>query len=296
MINDQTDEFPHYEILRTLIEAAVRDQNGIERSIASLDALVEKLPAEILSQVATQVTGELKEQFEELREQVRILQNDAERAQESFRRTGSTSFWKLLLAPMLCLVAIGVALWMYLPNALSINALRQEQAGLQRNISMLEQRGGKADLTQCKWNGKWKPCIATIDDDVRNRFHSFGQQSGLPSSVRLLRACSRRYQSPLLAAYKGHMVGPVFCPFVWYEKQPSYESFRKVRSAAGANPQRPVFSEGVQAAGPDTDPESRYVGEVVKLPVTKLAARAALTAKAERDRILGVKEASEIAS
>ena len=148
-----------------LIEAAVRDQNGIERSIAGLDALVENLPAQISSQVATQVADQPQQQFKELRRQVRILQNDVETAQENFKRAASTSFWKLLFPPMLCFVAIGVALWMYLPSTRSINALREEQEELQRNISMLEQKGGKADLTQCPMNGKMKPCIATIDDD-----------------------------------------------------------------------------------------------------------------------------------
>jgi hypothetical protein len=165
MINDQIDEFPHYEILRTLIEAVARDQNGIERSIAGLDTLVEKLPAQILGQVAMQVTDQLQQQFKELRRQVRILQNDVEMAPQNFKRAAGTSFWKLLFSPMLCFVTIGFALWMYVPNARSINALREEQEELQRNISMLQQEGGKADLTQCPMNGKMKPCIATIDDD-----------------------------------------------------------------------------------------------------------------------------------
>jgi len=166
MKNSNQSVFPHYEVLHALIEAARRNQNGIARSsealseaVKALERQTSALPMDVSAVLAAELASELTKRFNAVTQQ-------AEQARIHFERAARISVWKLFAIPTLCfliaLLGLGLYLRFVLPDARRLQGLRAERDQLESGIELLEQKGGKAQLTNCvSEKGKSRLCIRT---------------------------------------------------------------------------------------------------------------------------------------
>lgn len=163
--SEQIGDFPHYEILRTLIEAAIRDQRAISASSAALTAAVAKIKDQV-STLPEQLSRTLAGPVEKnLIQHFLGTINAAQNATARFEQAASLSVRKLFLLPTVCFLAAVFGLLVYvklaMPDPRQIQSLRLEEARLRHSIALLEREGGKAQITQCRERTKTRPCIRT---------------------------------------------------------------------------------------------------------------------------------------
>jgi hypothetical protein len=176
--SEQVGEFPHYEILRVLLEAAIRDQRAIQASSGALSAATLELRNQTAKLPETLVTAVSENLLSEIRENLDNVAAAARRAQGDFDRVTSVARWKLLVLPACCFLAglggILIYIKLAMPDVRKLEELRERQADLQSQLSVLERKGGAAQVSRCTdRKGRTWPCIRTDDT-----FGTFGNSEG----------------------------------------------------------------------------------------------------------------------
>jgi hypothetical protein len=163
---EEVGDFPHYEILRVLIEASIRDQKAIQASSGALNAAISELRNQAASLPGTLVDQVAHRLVTEIRTNLDNVTSAANRAERHFRQAAEFSIWKLLFLPALCFITSLAGILFYvklaMPDPRELQKLRIQQAELQDTIAVLERKGGSAEITQCRDSrNKLRPCIRT---------------------------------------------------------------------------------------------------------------------------------------
>lgn len=181
-----------YGVFNHLAEQAMRDQEAIEKSIKALDDAIEALkreasalPGEVSHKIsdtvpsfADAVANELTEKFarvaNEATEKFASASQQAEKARSAYERAAKLAVGKIIIIAALCFLfgVVGMIAVIYhaIPNPGQLQALRAEKAQLEQTVSLLEQRGGRADVRTCQVSGEQRLCIRTDDETARVRF------------------------------------------------------------------------------------------------------------------------------
>jgi hypothetical protein len=128
--------------LGLLIEAAERHQKLADAAISQLDEETRGLVAAMRDQIHRAVIEEMKI--------VRVETQGAVEALQRVKRAANArvTLWTLGLTAIWTSVALLVAWWV-LPTPTEIARLRTERDELTSNLTVLNQRGARADLRRC---------------------------------------------------------------------------------------------------------------------------------------------------
>lgn len=128
--------------LGLLMETAESHQKAVEALFEKLKEQTQGLDAVVRDQIRQVLVEELKA--------VRAETQSAVTALQALKRTARVrdAFWTLGVTAIAAAIALFVAWWV-LPTPPEIAALRTERDTLASNISVLNQRGARADLRRC---------------------------------------------------------------------------------------------------------------------------------------------------
>lgn len=154
-----------YDALGVLLEAAIRDQESIEKAVESMNALITALnqqrmsmPATIVASVKSELSASIEAAAQTLTTRVASTNLAADQAAQAFQRAAKFSLLRVC-APALFLSLVAIAIWFALA-ALSVHSLENEKAELEQRIAYLDSRGGHLDVSTCpSRNGESVPCI-----------------------------------------------------------------------------------------------------------------------------------------
>ena len=151
----------HHEIIGALLEAATRDQIGIQRAIEGMKVATtaqhtaaHELPGKIAKSVSDAIEPAVDIAANRVVKRFIEANRDADRAALAYQQAAKFSMVRIVGAA-LGIVCVGAAAivavaWMTAPTSAEIQALRDERAQLQREIAVLEERGARTDFTRCK--------------------------------------------------------------------------------------------------------------------------------------------------
>jgi hypothetical protein len=129
--------------LGLLMETAERHQRLAEAAIGKLTEQVQGLEAVVRDQIRGAVAREMK-----------IVEAESQRAVEALQRVKRAANARVVLWPLGLTAIAGVTalfiVWWVVPTRSEIEGLRIERDQLARNITVLNQRGARADLRLCE--------------------------------------------------------------------------------------------------------------------------------------------------
>jgi hypothetical protein len=177
-------------VMHEIYESALRNQGSIKSALGDLNSAIDamqnatnELPDELSSSVNKQISSAVESASREIIKKHTEANVQAERAYEAYDKAVRWSFMRIfgvalvLFVVILAATIIGMIIVVerWLPDAREVQALRMEQAELERVVANLAQQGGRADLTTCKLNGKPRLCIRT-DENVPTYDGSKGEK------------------------------------------------------------------------------------------------------------------------
>jgi len=173
------------DLVGTLLEAALRDQdavrmsvNGLNRTRTSLDTAVNQLPQTVSSKVEASLKEAIDEAAQTLLKKFHRANTNAFAAADAYEKAAKFALrrivaWSLGITALFAASIVGVA-WIVLPSLSDLEARRAEVQSRREEIEKLESRIAwltaieKSDITWCKVGPrKVRPC-AKLDPQFQN--------------------------------------------------------------------------------------------------------------------------------
>jgi len=201
----------HYHALQKVYETALYHDEQIDKKIAALEAATrtlenqsKALPGAVSAEVAKLVASSFKDATSKLSDGVDVLLEglkaeaeaagsriaerfesanvNASKAAAAYERAAELTFRRVAVFALLgtaCGVAAMVATaWYQLPNEKQLQAMRAEEARLERNIADLVRRGGEVEVITCTMQGGGvRPCVRTDERGNPNPFRRDPQET-----------------------------------------------------------------------------------------------------------------------
>lgn len=111
---DTKAPFPHYDVLNGLIEAAKRNQGAVRGTAQALATSITKLDARTSNLPGTLLEPVANKLLPRFREEFAAVTEDAQRARDELQRVARTSVWKFFLTPSICFAFAVVVLSIWL--------------------------------------------------------------------------------------------------------------------------------------------------------------------------------------
>ncbi|MDN7993668.1 hypothetical protein QZM97_26670 [Burkholderia orbicola] len=165
-----------YDVLGTLLEAAIRDQKLTGEAIASMNRVSSKfaeqcrhLPENVASAVNNELRDAIDATADALTERVRNANLEADRAAAALgHATKRATFF--VFVPALLVTALAMVIW-YGVTAYLVHQLEQEKTNLQEKVNYLYSQGGQLDVRSCTFpDGRTAPCIR-VESKGQNGYH-----------------------------------------------------------------------------------------------------------------------------
>ncbi|PVX82454.1 hypothetical protein [Paraburkholderia unamae] len=165
-----------YDVLGSLLEAAIRDQKLTGDAIVSMQRVSNELAqhgSRLPGTVAAAVNSNLKQTIdsaaEVLTERVKDANVEADRAADAFRRATRRATFFVCIPAVFATAAL-MATW-YGVTAHSVHQLEQEKLSLQQRVDYLYSQGGQLDVRSCPLSdGRAVPCIR-VESKGQNGYH-----------------------------------------------------------------------------------------------------------------------------
>lgn len=173
------------DLVGTLLEAALRDQdavrmsvNGLNRTRTSLDTAVSQLPQTVSSKVEASLKEAIEEAAQTLLEKFHRANTNAVAAADAYEKAAKFALrrvvaWSLGITVLFAASIVGVA-WIVMPSMSDLEARRAEVESRRAEVEKLESRIAwltaieKSDITQCQIGPrKVRPC-AKLDPQFQN--------------------------------------------------------------------------------------------------------------------------------
>lgn len=154
-----------YDALGTLLEAAIRDQKLTADAVKAMNSLTtaieqqsRSMPKAIVADVKSQLGTTIDAAATTLTSRVESANLAADKATKALERAATFSILRIC-APALLASLAAMALW-YGVTAWSVHRLEQQKTELEQRIAYLDSRGGRLDITSCRFDdGRSVPCI-----------------------------------------------------------------------------------------------------------------------------------------
>ncbi|MRV70684.1 hypothetical protein GJ700_02990 [Duganella sp. FT92W] len=169
-----------HDTLGTLLEMARRDQDAIHAAVEqlkysqrTLDQMTRQLPGEMAQRVDKSLQNSVDGAANKLASHFSEANVQADLAAATYQRASKHVVIKITLAALgitaIAAASIVAVTWILAPTNADIQALREERDELKRQITFLERKGGRSDVTMCKLDektGKSRMC-AKIDSSFK---------------------------------------------------------------------------------------------------------------------------------
>ncbi|AOK06922.1 hypothetical protein WK25_20410 [Burkholderia latens] len=165
-----------YDVLGTLLEAAVRDQKLTSDAIASMNRTSSKfseqcrhLPVVVASAVNNELREAIDAAADTLTQRVRNANLEADRAADALGRATKRATL-FVFVPAALVTALAMVIW-YGVTAYFVHQLEQEKTNLQQKVNYLYSQGGQLDVRSCPLSdGRTAPCIR-VESKGQNGYH-----------------------------------------------------------------------------------------------------------------------------
>lgn len=168
-----------FDALHKVLEATATNQKSAEDAINALSALRTAVARDLreLSESVNSTMKELAPKAAEraaglLQQNFKVADEAARGAARHYERASGFLTWKLVGMTLLAQSVLLMGVWLLarssIPSVAEIEARRQEIKEMAQQVAILESRGGRLQMDQCKDSrGRMRLCFRTNESDER---------------------------------------------------------------------------------------------------------------------------------